>query len=93
MFNLNQLGVGKAGLPPLLLVSRSAIYRPKSSRLRSSGWPLMIFGAAVLLGLVTQHESSGANDWTSLYRDQAGCRIDVERDRSLQTPIFAGSQL
>ena len=52
----------------------------------------MVFRSAVFFGLSAKHESSGANDWTSLHRDQAGCRIDVERDRSFQPPIFAGSQ-
>ena len=53
----------------------------------------MIFRTAVLLGLSAQQESSGTNDWASLDRDQAGRRINVERDRSLQPSVFAGSQL
>ena len=53
----------------------------------------MIFRTAVLLGLSTEQESSGTNDWTSLDGDQAGRWINVERNGSLQTPVFAGSQL
>ena len=45
---------------------------------------LVILRPAVLLRLLPDNESPGANHGTTFDSNQAGCRIDIERDCALQ---------
>ena len=42
----------------------------------------MVFGAAALGGLLADDKSLGANNGTSVRRDESGGRINVQRDRA-----------